>query len=244
VTRSLEIPEDGSPDWDALYRVRGSVDMIEHRPVMTGDVFKDVELYGPTAERTPRKRTVVVLQHPCAIRNGAVHVVENVLVAEVKKHNLISLQEWAGYGKLMPLPALYPDLDTSHRDQAALFDSMYLAHRDQLNIRVACLSLYGVNLLMHRWIHHCSRALISTSDLNDVVLPAFEEVDLIEDWLTDAIGMGRGQADAERDVDTWLNSDFRGTSRRRAIEDGRFRAEVRRDARSSVQTWIAPATES
>jgi hypothetical protein len=198
---------------------------------MTGDIFSDVTLYDSKGEAVRRKKTALVLQHPCAIREDGVRLVESVLIAEVRRHRELAPEEWQGFWKVMPLPEMFADLTSGDRNQAAFFDQIYLAHRDQLTNRVACLSLFGINVMLQRWIHHNSRFLVPTSELNKVVVAAYEEVDLIEDWCMTALGGGHLLEEAEHDVDEWLNEDAGGLSRRKYLEDGQRRTELRREAR-------------
>src|ERR1700683_3155306 len=114
----LEAPPGTTPDWATLYLARGD-EVNEVRPVMTGDVFEDVPVCARNVDGEPQRKTVVVVQHPCAIRAGGIRVVEAGLVAEVRTSRVLSAEEWRGFLKQMPLPALRPELTSNRRDQAA-----------------------------------------------------------------------------------------------------------------------------
>lgn len=235
----LEPPSGQVPDWDRLYLARGASEIVTHRPVFTGDVFQRVTVNPPRG--SSKVKTVIVIQHPCALREDGVALGESVLVAEVRRWPVLPPERWNTTGKIMPLPSLLPESGSSQRNQAAVFDRTYHTHPDDLTDRIACLSLKGVNLLMQRWVFHCSRVVVPTWDFNAVVSPAYEEADLAEDWSTTAIGGGRSVDESRYDVNTWLELDFGGLTRRKALEDPQHRSEVRRLARQDAATWRAPA---
>lgn len=80
---TLESPQ-GSPDeWSSqLYRALGA-DVSALRPVFTGDVFQDVSLTLPGA--TTKPRMLIVLTHPCSMRQDGVALRKRLLVAVVKQ---------------------------------------------------------------------------------------------------------------------------------------------------------------
>ncbi len=46
--------------------------------------------------------------------------------------------------------------------------------------RIACLSQFGVNLLLQRWIQHNSRVVVPTEKIDEATVSQFDEADLIE----------------------------------------------------------------
>lgn len=86
-------------------------------------------------------------------------------------------------------PDLNPGVTSGKRHQAAFFDEPYLVGPDDLDLdkRVACMSQTGVNLLLQRWVHHNSRAVIPTATYQEVSSPAYEETDLIEEWVEERL---------------------------------------------------------
>ncbi len=195
-------------------------------------------MYGPRGES--KVKTVIIIQHPCALREDGIALTESVLVAEVRRCPVLAPEKWNTTGKIMPLPSLLPESGSSQRNQAAVFERTYHCHRDGLTDRLACLSLQGVNLLMQRWVFHCSRVVVPSWDFNDVVSPAYEEADIIEDWSTTAIEVGRSFEEATYDANAWLNVDFGGLTRRKALENPQHRSEIRRLARGDAASWRAP----
>ena len=61
-----------SHQYDCLYRARGD-EVNEYRPVFTGDVFTKVRTFSPATEKW-KLRDVVVVQHPCALRDDGVNL--------------------------------------------------------------------------------------------------------------------------------------------------------------------------
>jgi hypothetical protein len=121
---NLEYPGVGGVgDWDSLYRARGE-EVQPHRPIFTGDVVVDVEAQGIGETR---RLSVMVLQHPCALRTDGVNLHNRLLVAEVLEHAVIPPARWNGNFRKMPLPELIPMENTGRRHQAALFTEIYLA---------------------------------------------------------------------------------------------------------------------
>ncbi len=156
MAHDLEYPgADGIPDWSSLYRTRGG-EVVRHRPVFTGDVFEKVPVQGLGESKT---KTVIVLQHPCALRSNGVDLHSRLLVAALRNHKVIPVEDWTGHVGKMPLPELITALETRRRHHAAFFDEPYLVDPDDLSLdkRIACLSQTGVNLLLQRWVHHNSR---------------------------------------------------------------------------------------
>ena len=147
MAHDLEYPgAAGVPDWDSLYRARGG-EVMRYRPVFTGDVFEKVTVQSLGCTRT---KTVMMVQHPCALRSNGVDLQARLMVAEVRQHSVIPVEDWTGHVSKMPLPDLNPSVTTRNRHQAAFFDEPYLVGPDDLDLnkRVACLSQTGVNLLL------------------------------------------------------------------------------------------------
>ena len=154
------------------YRARGE-EVVRHRPVFTGDVFEKVPVQGLGASKN---KTVIVLQHPCALRSNGVDLHSRLMVAELRNHKVIPVEDWTRHLGKMPLPELIPALETGRRHQAAFFDEPYLIGPDDLALekRIACLSQTGVNLLLQRWVHHNSRVVVPTATYQEVSSPAYE----------------------------------------------------------------------
>jgi hypothetical protein len=238
VARDLEPPSGDAPDWDILYLARGDDEIVPHRPFFTGDVFAGVPVQAPRAE--PKVKTVMVIQHPCAMRPDGVALAESILVGEVRKFSILPPDKWNTSGKLMPLPDLFTDVTSSRRHQAALFDNTFHVHPSDLVNRVACLSPRGVNLLLQRWVYHSSRVIVPSSDFNTAVSPVYEQADIIEEWCGIALAGGRTLDEATQDAHAWLREVEVGLTRERALQAPERRALIRRQARAAASTWRAP----
>lgn len=235
MAHDLEFPSTaGVPDWDSLYHARGD-EVVRHRPVFTGDVFVKVTVQGLGETRI---KNVIVVQHPCAFRTNGVDLQPCLFVAEVRTHKLIPAQDWTGHVAKMPLPELVPTVTSAKRHQTAFFDSLYLVGADELDPdkRIACLSQTGVNLLLQRWTHHNSRAVVPTATYQEVSSPAYEEADLIEEWCADRLEVGVDIYDATTEAVKWLREDAGGgVMRQRLLEDPQNRSAVRRQLRATLR---------
>ncbi len=233
----LEYPgTEDVPDWDALYRSRGD-EVAAHRPVFTGDVFSKIEVQVQSPGETKRK-SVIILQHPCALRTNGVELHPRLLVAEIRTHPLIPVEHWSRHISKMPLADLVPTVTSGKRHQAAFFDELYLVGPDQLDLqqRVACLSHLGVNLLFQRWVHHSSRVVVPAATYLEVSSPAYEEADLIEDWCEDRVEAGLTVREATDEALKWLREDLgTGITRQQMLEDPQNRSAVRQQQRAALR---------
>lgn len=231
----LEYPGSaGVPDWDSLYRARGD-EVVRHRPVFTGDVFERVPVQSLGQVRT---KNIIILQHPCALRSNGVELHPRLMVAEVRQHRVIPVEEWNGHLSKMPLPDLKPTVTSGRRHQAAFFDEPYLIGPDDLDPdkRVACLSPSGVNLLLQRWVHHNSRAVVPTATYQDVSSPAYEEADLVEEWVEERLEAGLDIREAGVEAVKWLREDAGGgVTRQELLQNPQSRSIVRQQLRAALR---------
>lgn len=236
MTRGLEAPPGDPSGWgDQLYRARGE-EIPPWRPLFTGDVFENVPFTRP--DKAPKAKSVIVVQHPCALRSDGVNINDGVLIAEVRQHRELLPAEWEGFDKLMPLPELYPKLTSGKRNQAGFFDSLDVVPASSLTVPVACLSQLGVNLLLQRWINHNSRFVPPTFELNKVTSGVYEEADLIEGWCEHAVNAQQPVSTAEATAAcvSWLRTPLpAGGTRQQRLEDPQFRTEVRQAVRAEVR---------
>lgn len=229
--RGLEAPfEAGKPASAKLYRARGQ-EVVAERPVFTGDVYDNVPLLGPTSE--VRARTVMVLQHPCAMRVDGVTLAPKLLVAEVGNRRPLSEEAWQGNYNVMPLPDLRPDIETGKRHQAANFNKLELAAPSELTERIASLSPFGVNLLLQRWVHYSSRVVVPTWQLHQTIEREYEESDLIEDWCLDRDGVD--VALASKECVEWLRDDSEPPTRQQRLKDAQQRSTIRTEMRAELR---------
>lgn len=227
----LESPHvKGAPQWGALYRARGD-EVSQTRPVFTGDVFTGPLLPGPTGNI--KTRTVAIIQHPCSMRTDGVELSWQVLVAEVKSRKEISEADWAsGFFNLMPLPDLSPGEAPRTRHRAVDFDNLYTVAPNLLTRRIACLSPFGVNLLLQRWVHYSSRVVVPTHSFQSVTQAFYEEADLIEEWCDEAAGDLRSEAEA---CVRWLRADRAGTTYQQMLKDPQTHSMIRKAMRAELK---------
>jgi hypothetical protein len=235
VPNGLEAPGSAqSPAWGDLYRSLGE-EVVSHRPIFTGDVFEKATVFALSETKT---KNVIVLQHPCALRTDGVNLHSRILVAEVRNHSVIEWDAWDGHLSKMPLPGLKPTVESGQRNQAAMFESLYFAGPESLVLekRIACLSQLGVNLLLQRWVHHNSRAVIPTMVYQEVTSPVYEEADLIEEWCEQRAGPGLSIKDASMEAVEWLREvDANGVMRQELLRDPQTRSGVRRSMRAALK---------
>src|ERR1035437_8469460 len=84
-------------------------EVVMHRPEFTGDIFDTTPVLTPDGK--VHTKTVMVVQHPCALRTNGVDLVGRLLVAEVRQHTVIPSEDWTKFIKLMPLPDLVPTVN-------------------------------------------------------------------------------------------------------------------------------------
>lgn len=230
--KGLEAPGTReAPDWASMYRARGD-EVSEARPIFTGDVFVGVPINSGDREQLI---TAIVLQHPCALRTDGVNLASRLLVAEVRDSSLIPFGNWKGSYKIMPLPEL--KMDQAHF--AAHLQEPYLVDAADLRIdnRISCMSQAGVNLLLQRWVHHNSRAIIPTFDYQSVTAAQFEEADLIEEWCDDRVTAPSDIPSETAAAHTWLRETSNSPGKRwqDLLDDPQTRAIVRTAMRRHIK---------
>lgn len=230
--RDLEAPfANGSADYQALYRARGD-EVSPYRPIFTGDVFTGIQLPGRTGK--VRKRSVMIVQHPCSMRADGVNLAWQVLVAEVSTRTPLDEAGWQGNYALMPLPELIPDSTTVSRHQVASFDNLYTVPPSVLTNRIASLSPFGVNLVLQRWVHFSSRVVVPSDTFQKQSAPYYEEADLLEEWCESFEGVA--VADSAKACMDWLREDLgNGATRQDMLKDAQSVSAVRRAMRTELK---------
>jgi len=207
-------------------------EVSEFRPILTGDVFARVSFKAP--DGGVKLRDVMILQHPCSLRTNGVDLADRLLVATVR--NFRRLEDRTTHARLMPLPELRPELDSERRrNPAAWFDDLHLVTPQQLEgLRIACLTLPGMNILLQRWVFHSSRALIPSRTYHEANIAVYEEADIIEDWCWDRTEDGLSVAAATAECVEWLREDKDGVpSRQERLRDGEAQRNlIRREAQN------------
>lgn len=209
----LELPESLS----SLFLAIGeeAKEMVE-RPVFTGDIF--------LLEDSKR---VVVLQHPCSFSSGPV-LREKILVGEVKPSMKPSEKDWKRSFRFMYFP------DLNEVSYSVQFEDLEVLTSDALKpeARECVLSLYGVNILLQRWINQNARLVVGTSKLNEVTSDVFEETDLKYEAALELSSRGVKPDEAWAKVDAWLNEKSDGeVVRRQYLKNPQHWGPLRRDLR-------------
>lgn len=146
----------------------------------------------------------------------------------------IAESDWfGGHFNLMPFPDLRPEVTTQARHQAANFDNLYTVAPALLTSRIASLSLFGVNLLLQRWVHYSSRVVVPTHNFHEQTVAFYEEADLIEEWC-EGVSTGDPRADALACLE-WLRADRGDTNYQDMLGNPQAHSMIRRAMRSELR---------
>jgi hypothetical protein len=213
---------------EELYLARGK-DVADARPILSGDVFQNVEIPGVEGEAG----LAMVLAHPCSMRHGA-HLRSRIHMARVQTGPEIPLAMWDGNYGAMPLPDLCVSGDLRER---AVFDlsgrvATELLTRDK---RIACLDTKGVLLLMQRRTYDMTRVAVDLETIHESIAAELEEADLLEEWTRHRLPGGASGNNLEvaiREQETLFDEVLRqnagGVPLRLRLKDPTTRPGVRR----------------
>ena len=162
------------------------------RPIMTGDVFSDIEIPGVEQVDGDERKLAMVVTHPCSMRKGVKMKVKQQMIRVVRSKP-VELPAWRSqYFDRLPLPALLQPLDTDEpadedngtNDYAALFEFRGRVSTAELLLsrRIACLSEEGVAFLHQRISHVDTRYPARISDLMSACSGVFAEAELAQEW--------------------------------------------------------------
>jgi hypothetical protein len=212
---------------DDLYLARGD-DVCDARPLLTGDVLDDVEVTEP--DGSTAHVSVMLVEHPCSLRSDGVSLVPKLLAAAVRPRE--GLGSWRGNFSLMFLPGLRPQ-----EHAAADFSDPYIVSPGQLATahRVACLSTFGINLMLQRQVHRTSRVVVPTLEFQAANEGVYEEADLIEEWCLDRGDQGVGPLEATSECVAWLREKVSGIRRQDLLRNPQQRSTVRKDMRAHLR---------
>lgn len=212
---------------DDLYLARGD-DVSYARPVLTGDVVDDVEVTEPDGSRA--RLSVMILEHPCSLRSDGVNLVPKLFVAAVRPREAVG--SWRRNFSLMFLPGLRPQ-----EHAAADLGDPYIVSPGQLATghRVACLSTFGINLMLQRQVHRISRVVVPTLQFQEANEGVYEEADLIEEWCLDRGDQGVDPLEATSECVAWLRGEVNRVRRQDLLRDPQKRSTVRREMRAHLR---------
>lgn len=162
---------------DELYLARGE-EVEAFRPVLTGDVFRDVGIPGVGI---PHQQAMVI-SHPCTMRRGPA-LIARLQMLPVYEHQKVPLEQWPrGHFRVCPLPGLDPATPDVHfaasYEETGMVESTLLTPER----RMACLTERGILLVQQRQIYVASRADIALALLEQASAHVFAEAELLEDW--------------------------------------------------------------
>jgi hypothetical protein len=195
-------PLEGPRSADELYLARAAdgygVPLL--RPVMTGDVFREIVIPGVDSTTGDEGGLAIIVSHPCSMRRGAI-LDTHVQMIRVLKCEPIHIEAWPKlYYDRVPLPDLTvvidPDDVTSDDPEAEIaVRTQEGAHAGFLNLRgrvpsdelhlhrrIACMTEQGVAFLHQRMAHNDTRYAPEIENLIAVCAPVFAEIELLEQW--------------------------------------------------------------
>lgn len=173
--RELDTPRDV----EDIYLARGG-DIQAWRPIMTGDVFTGVEI--PGVDDTD-DNLAMITTHPCSMRGRHGRLKRRVSMARVQEEAPFSLASWPTmFPKRMPLPELKgegePTFYLADLEEVGRVATEDLAY----GRRMACLSDYGLLLMLQRLVFAYTREIVDTPTLMKTTKHVLEEADLLEEW--------------------------------------------------------------
>jgi len=176
---SLAIPANPAE----LHDARGA-DIPLSRPLMQGDVLKDVDI--PVLETGTG--LAMVIMHPCSMRTGAT-LRKRLTVVRLIKHRALQLTHWPdGDYDCMPLPDLMGE-DVDDPAFASCFRDVGSVRTIELDLRsrIAILSAPGILYLQQRYVHSATRVVVDLETLSVQMSPVFDELELQEEWVDAAL---------------------------------------------------------
>ncbi|ETD34421.1 hypothetical protein [Williamsia sp. D3] len=223
MTDDLETP----PAANSIYSAKGA-EVEKFRPTFTGDIYDCGEEFA------------MLVQHPCALHRGA-ELCDSLLAVVVRRAGNKARSRWREHAiSEMPLPELFPDgyWVGDFSELRILKASDLVSYK-----RVAVLSQIGVNLLMQRWVYHCSRVVVPTALYDEQTFGPFNEAELSLEWVTDYVDAGKSLPDAVHEFHRWIRaSDAEGEpSRQSRLADRQAASAVRKEMRRQVRTDTGPA---
>lgn len=188
-----------------------------YRPILTGDVFRGVEVPGSTEQESGYDLTMIV-GHPSAMREGP-KLADRVQASPVFPIAGVRRTAWTpDRFDIFPLPCLRDvaktnGFDIDHRAWAGDLRLAAPISSGLLDVRsrVACLSAEGVVLLLQRLVHCDTRAAIRLDTLEAVFLPKLNEAELLESWTEEILtahppdDLPAGLAQCAQEFDAFLD---------------------------------------
>jgi hypothetical protein len=170
VTANLEVPRSYEALFDCFNEDPGLA-----RPVMTGDIFKNLETLDG-------KVNAMVVSHPCTMRGEGGVLGSRILVAKIREHKEIDKADLAeNHFSFFPF-GTHPVKERKHG--VVDFNATYPCTGDSLRDaeRVACLNSYGLSVLHQRYVYFLTRVSIKPAEFDAALRSPLLEAELLQDW--------------------------------------------------------------
>jgi hypothetical protein len=239
-THPVARPLDSIESPAELFDEQGSIPVSS--PLMQGDVFTG--LYIPFL--ATKKVNVLVVSHPCTMREGAT-LRDRVTIVRVKSDSRPMPKEfWLGNLNVMPLPGLIPD---SPKNYYADFRDIITIDPTELVLsqRIATMTHRGILLLQQRYICAHTRLVVDLPTLHEQALSVMVELELQRDW----VEAGMTAANTTNDLKVmdecitayheWLDADDK--ARRGKLRDKTLFADLRKEARREIRLRYSDETD-
>jgi hypothetical protein len=214
-----EVDESGQINWELMWLHRRKQGVQQPRPVFTGDVFKSVAVIG---EDDPV--SVMILQHPCALRDKDNQLREVLLTARLVDHPEVTRSGWSGNYDIMPIVVHESD-PLMH--QAVALDQLALVRSADLDLkkRVACMEIDGITRLLQRWTNANTRVVVPSWRFERVIDAQFAEAEGIESWCIQRQQARVKLPQAMKEATEWLDerNEDTGKPRRELLKDPNYR---------------------
>lgn len=162
---------------EQIYLARGE-DIAVARPILTGDVFTDVQI-----DADEHEGLVMVVAHPCSMRGAQGALLPRIAVAPIRGYSNVPLAKWPdGHYKVLPLPGLLNDEDAS---RAVHLLELSAVRSNQLDRgrRILSLTDSGIHILQQRLVHSLTRVVVGLDRLQEQAAHVLLEAELEEEWV-------------------------------------------------------------
>ena len=203
---------------EELYLARGD-DVVPSRPILTGDVFADVE-----RDTDDHDGLAMVVAHPCSMRGRGGTLLPSIAVAPIRPYQTVPFERWpGGHFKVLPLPGLYGADDIS-RAVHLLELSAVLSSELGRSRRILTLSGRGIHVLQQRLVYSLTRVVVGLDRLQEQSAAVLLEAELEEEWVDE---LAEGDLDAAaQDFAAYMDG-----GHREALKDATLRSDTVRKVR-------------
>lgn len=213
-----------------LYLARGN-DLVAARPVLTGDVFTNVDL-----DADHHDGLVMVVAHPCAMRGAEGRLAPRIAVAPIRPYQSWPFHRWpSGHYGVLPLPGLRDDADeprAAHLLELSAVRSTTLS-RDR---RILSLTDRGIHVLQQRLVYSLTRVAVGLDKLQEQAANVLLEAELEEEWVDELAADGDPETLAAASVGF---AQYMDGGPRVALKDVTRRSDTVRAVRAEIRNQQA-----